>query len=263
MLHAGPPKGRNLVLAVHNGAVHQRLDVRIVGHTDIRPDSWLVLYGLGGPDRCRFSTRQRLLAFDVGYWERKASIRKFRVSIGGYHSPDWMFRGPRPGPERWASAGLPIQRLGNKNGPILLVGNGPKSTAVGAQGWAAAKSREIRAAFPNRTIWYRPKPHRPHEPGVDCDRIAEGGIDDVVAQCSLIVCRHSNVAVDACRLGVPVVCDDGAAASIYPKDLADFERQPEEGLREEFLHRLAWWQWTREECESGAFWRWMTGLIGE
>jgi hypothetical protein len=262
VLYSAPPKGRELLQAVHHGALKSKISSRIVDYTGIRPDSWLVLYGLGAPDRCRHATRPNLIAFDVGYWERKASYRKFRVSIGGYHPPSWIFRGPRPSPERWESACLPIQKRGDRNGPILLVGNGPKSTAVGAEGWAAAKSREIRAAFPGKTIWYKPKPNRPHEPGVVYDAVVEGNIDDVLAKCSLVVCRHSNVSVDACRLGVPAVCEDGAGAAIFPGALADFEHQPESQLREEFLHRLAWWQWTRRECESGAFWQWITGVLG-
>ena len=32
-------------------------------------------------------------------------------------------------------------------------------------------------------------------------------------------------------------------------------------LREEFLHRLAWWQWSAAECRSGEFWGWMTEVL--
>lgn len=226
-----------------------------------RPGAWVVLYGLGGVDRVRFADRERLIAFDAGYWNRKGTDRSYRVSVGGYHCPQFVFKGDRPGPHRWNASGLRIRQGGNPNGPILLIGNGPKSNAVGARGWTAAKASEIRKIFPGRRLVYRPKPKRPLEAGFAYDGLALGAIDDVLPQASLVVCRHSNVAVDACRWGVPVVCDDGAAAAIYPQRLEEWERQPKAGLREEFLHRLAWWQWTAAECRSGAFWRWMIGVL--
>jgi hypothetical protein len=52
-----------------------------------------------------------------------------------------------------------------------------------------------------------------------------------------------------------VVCEDGAAASIYPSMLARFREQPSATTRLEFLHRLAWWQWSHSESDT--FWPWM------
>ena len=57
----------------------------------------------------------------------------------------------------------------------------------------------------------------------------------------LVVCRHSNVAVDAVIAGVPVECEDGAAYWLRDKPYT-----PE--VRRDFLDRLAWWQWKPEEC---------------
>jgi len=71
------------------------------------------------------------------------------------------------------------------------------------------------------------------------------------------VCRHSNVAIDACRLGIPVVCEDGAAASIYPSRLEDEAQQPSEEARRQFLHRVAHWQWSESEIARGAPWPWL------
>ena len=41
-------------------------------------------------------------------------------------------------------------------------------------------------------------------------------IDQALTGCSLVVTWHSNVAVDAIRMGIPVVCRDGAAAAVCP-----------------------------------------------
>lgn len=219
----------------------------------------LVVYGLGGADRYsvgmeHMASGKPLLSFDLGYWGRKLPHRKYRFSLNGLH-PWQVMETKYPGPGRWNKSGLTIKTLPtNDSGPILLVGNAPKSIAVGAKNWTAEKSREIRRAFPGRKILYRPKPKRPHESGVVYDGVSDAPIDAALKQSALVVCRHSNVAVDACRLGIPVVCEDGAAASIYPRRLADWEEQPDLKTRTEFLHRLAYWQWGLNEVEL--FWGW-------
>jgi hypothetical protein len=262
-------KGRRLIEAVHEGATKAGLDSRIVTSGKPRSDAYVVLYGLGGSDRIQYAGQPNVISFDAGYWERKLDLetRKYRVSIGGFHCPDRIFRGPNPGPDRWNESGLTIaENGGDPNGPILLVGNGPKSNRIGAADWCAEMSRNLREWFPGRTIWYRPKPRRAHDQGVDYDALAEGkDIDKVLSQCSLVICRHSNVAVDCARVGVPCWCEDGAAAAIYSSPSAQvlsgirdgFFMYPSGEGREEFLHRLAWWQWSAGEIRGGKFWPWM------
>lgn len=250
--------------ALCNGAAVCGVDARIINGYSPRSGSVLVLYGLGGHDRFQYARRHmdsggRLLAWDAGYWERHADDRKFRVAIDGFHSPQYVMRGPSPGSWRWEQSGLRINDLHNAAGPIVLVGNGPKACAVGASGWLISKLREIRAAHPKRKVLYRPKPNRPMEHGAKlCDGILDNHkIERALHGASLVICRHSNVAVDACRNGIPVICDDGAAASIYPSQLADEKKQPSAEERLEFLHRVAWWQWSPVEAERGEPWPWL------
>lgn len=259
-----PPKARRLVLALFRAAHHRGLKSALINK--YQKCRIMVIYGLGDPVRTKIAeqharTGRPLLSFDLGYWDRDDDNRKYRVSLNGFHPRDVM-RGPRPSSKRFAASGLAIESTRAKQtGPIMLIGNAPKSIAIGAQGWTAAKSKEIREAFPNRKILYRPKPERPHEDGVVRDAISKGPIDDDLRRCSLVVCRHSNVAVDACRLGVPVVCDDGAAASIYPSELVNYQDQPPLEKRTEFLHRLAYWQWSAPEAKN--FWNWFFSVYPE
>lgn len=261
-------KGRQLVQATHEGALKAGLDSRLVQDGRTRKGALVVLYGLGGTDRIMHAGKPNVISFDAGYWDRKLDlqVRKYRVSVGGFHCPDLIFRGPYPGPERWSESGLSIAESGgDPKGPIMLVGNGPKSNRIGAANWCAEMSRNLREWFPDKTIWYRPKPKRAHDQGVLYDALAEKiNIDSVLAQCSLVVCRHSNVAVDSARCGVPCLCEDGAAAAIYlkPDDWSreDYDHplyQPGLELRRVFLHRLAWWQWSIAEIRAGMFWPWM------
>lgn len=232
---------------------------------EYRPCSTLLLFGLGGADRLPIAERhmqsgKTLVAFDLGYWDRKLplNLRKYRVAINGFH-PRNVMNGPYPGAKRWQSANLEIAPARTVIGPIMLVGNAPKSVAVGAGDWTANKSRELRELFPEAKILYRPKPKRPHEPGVIYDEVSTGQIESELSRVSMVVCRHSNVAVDACRLGVPVVCDDGAAACIYPQQLQNYLQQPSDKERAEFLHRLGYWQWSANEARE--FWQWIIKAI--
>lgn len=225
------------------------------------PCDVLVLYGLGGSDRLAAATRHRKLgkhfvAWDLAYWDRNASPRKFRLSINGFHPSGVMAGYSDVG--RFA---LTCTDVHDPSGPVMLVGNSPKSNAVGAGGWAMAKSQELAGTLPGKRIIYRPKPGKPAERGVMCSEMSTGPIADALQGMSLVVCRHSNVAVDACMAGVPVVCEGGAAAEIYPSTIENAHRQPCYLVRREFLNRLAWWQWSADESVQA--WKFIEGKLCE
>lgn len=257
-----------MLRCLYQGAVETGVDAMVMRQYQPREGAVLVLYGLGASDRLPHARAHKaagghFIALDAGYWDRKAENRRFRVTVDDFHCPDLIMRGPSPGPCRLNESAIGIKNIGHPQGHIVLVGNGPKSSAVGASGWAAEKSREIRLLHPSRRITYRPK-RSFIEPGVICDATAANDkIEAVLANASLVVCRHSNVAVDACRMGVPVVCDDGAASAIYPSRLEDEAKQPSFELRTEFLRRLAWWQWSAAEMSHGAIWPWLIGVLNE
>lgn len=243
--------------ALYDSAKSIGLDCAMDQHYS--PCKVLVLYGLGGADRLPVALSHierggMVIAFDLGYWDRDLAKRKFRVSINGFH-PTQVMEGKDPPADRWHASGKGVSRKGgDPKGPILLIGNAPKSIAVGAKGWTAEMSRAIRKEFPDKKIRYRPKPKRPAEEGVGYDAISDEPIKEALHRASLVVCRHSNVAVDACMLGVPVVTQDGAAASIYPRTLAAYKDQPDLETRISFLTRLAYWQWNQDEVKL--FWKW-------
>jgi hypothetical protein len=75
-------------------------------------------------------------------------------------------------------------------------------------------------------------------------------IEEALKGCSLVVCRHSNVAVDACIAGIPVECEDGAAWTLYRHGTTPTREQ-----RAEFLRRLGWWNWRPSEAAQA--WNWI------
>lgn len=226
----------------------------------------LMLYGWGGDHQQRALKRHKgaYVAFDLGYWSRDGfGSRKWRVSVNGFHCPAEIMKGAVPSAIRLQRDNInvaPDQSAVKPPKTILLVGNSEKSNRVGASGWAAAKSREIKTKFPHAQLIYRPKPNRRQEANIVSDRFSHEPIESALKNASLVVCRHSNVAVDACRAGVPVVCEDGAAAAIYPSELSNYEKQPDFELRREFLVRLSWWQWSINDLRTDAaqFWDWLS-----
>ena len=254
------PKAMGLLEALNQS--YQGRSVRIEKY---RACDVLVLYGIGGEDRKTIADKHikqgTLISFDAGYWDRALPLseRKYRVSINGPHPQKYIMQGPTPATSRYR---FTVHTNYNPNGPILLVGHGPKSVQYNARNWTRAMAAELRKAFPGKKIIHRPKPRRIAEAGIDNDGTSRGKIEDELHKYSLVVCRHSNVAIDACRMGVPVVCEDGAAAAIYPQ-LSDYRNQPDIKTRKDFLTRLSWWQWSIEEINEGKFWPWMERKLAD
>jgi hypothetical protein len=215
----------------------------------------LVVYGAGAPDRREAVKRHRgnWVAFDLGYWNR---VDSFRVSVNSEHPTPEQMRdfGARPYPAA-------LREDSDPKGHIVLVGMGRKSR-IWWPDYERIKLEAIRKVYPKHRIVFRPKPGSEPPPGIDCDHWTGGDIEDVLRGASLVVCRHSNVAVDACIAGIPVVCEGGAAAAIYGDDL----KAPRSVCREDrlrFLQRLAWWQWSSQQIRQGEFWPWLeTALYG-
>lgn len=252
----GNRKSRNFIDKLHKAAL--RIGLHCTISEEYEPCRVLVLYGYGGKAQQKAIRMHRgtLFTFDLGYWRRLGAInnRNFRFTINGFH-PKCVMDGERPSAQRWNNSGFQIKTAKIRSRDIMLIGNAPKTLAIMANGWTAKKSSEIRREFKGSKIIYRPKPGRPLEKGVDYDILSQGEISLELRRAGLVVCRHSNVAVDSCIRGIPVVCDDGAAAAIYPSKLEDCKDQPCIDTRTEFLHRLAYWQWSANEAEL--FWQWL------
>ncbi len=214
----------------------------------------LMLWGVGRKGHAQARDAQlaigrRAVLWDVGYFSKDAGY--YRVSIDHQHPQALMDRTPVDS-SRWAAHGIRLREVADPAGPILLVGTGPKShTFLGTHGWEARKLVELKRRFPGREIVFRPKPRRPFQP-IACRLDRSETIEQALTGKSLVVCRHSNVAVDACIAGVPVECEDGAAVWMQGKPYTRMTRL-------DFLHRLSWWQWKPEE--AGKAWAFLLGAM--
>lgn len=239
-------RGRAIIHAMFNAARFAGIRA-IQSHqrTGIAP--WLMTYGMGHSHRklmTQAHTRAggRVIGWDLGYWNRDHNMR---LTIDQDH-PQHLIEDRDP--SRFDSYGIQLRDDYKANGPIIIAGLGAKSRKhLGYRGmeWEQKMLAKVRSAYPGARILYRSK--RPeHFSG--CPAIS-GAIEQALKGASLVVCHHSNVAVDACIAGVPVVCADGAAAALYNNDLSNpVIPSYEERLR--FLRNLAWWQWHPSEAKE-------------
>jgi hypothetical protein len=220
-----------------------------------RRGSVLVVYGVGSTinnaaRNAQIARGGRVVMFDLGYFGKKKTGGYFKVSLDTDHPPQYLDITPNH-PERWAAHGIELQEVAG-DGPIVLVGLGPKARRyMRLDHWEANQLRDLRIRFPGREVIHRAKPGKPVlDIGIRCD--CETPIAELLKGASLVVCRHSNVAVDAAIAGVPFECIDGAA-----KWLADRPFTHENRL--DFLRRCAYWQWRADE--SAQCWKFITGII--
>lgn len=222
-------------------------DVRATVTTSWRRQARVLMtYGLGHEERKKWTAEHQLqggtvVGWDLGYWNRqKQPDPCMRVTINADH-PYAMIQ-PEP-PERFAAEGIELREDHNPDGPIILCGLGVKQRqwkGYSRWQWEDGALRRLRKRYGERRILYRPKRPEDAPGGLET---AHGTIEDVLRGASLLVCHHSNVAVDACIAGVPVQCDDGAALALYRGN-----QSPTHEQRLAFLQSLAWWQYRTAEA---------------
>jgi hypothetical protein len=189
----------------------------------------------------------RVVSWDFGYWDREHGMR---LSVDSLHPTEEQLA---MAPGGMGRRSFELREDADPNGPILLIGLGKKSVWAyrlkPGHHWELKKVASLRQRFPGRTIYWRPKGRHAYP----LERMPiryDMPIEQAMKGCSLLVCHHSNCAVDAAVAGVPVECEGGAALALYRHGPA-----PAAAERQEFLRRLSWWEWTRDEAPAA--WEWI------
>lgn len=205
----------------------------------------LAIYGVGHPPRRAIADKHlarggTLLLVDIGYFATVHFVGAMRISVNDDHPQKLLSRVPLCA-DRWDALRLPLRNDFDPKGPIVLVGLGPKTRAIITDvNWETIAFHKLQRRFPGRRIIFRPKPRRPH-PNLPCAIDATSPIETVLKGASLVVCRHSNVAVDAVVAGIPFEASDGAAKWLDGKPYTTENRH-------EFLCRLMHFNWRAEEA---------------
>lgn len=217
---------------------------------------WLVLFGAGAEVHHLARNRQvkaggRAMLWDLGYFGRQKVTGFLRMSIDSDHCQQWLDK-TNPAPGAWAYHGIELREDADPRGPIILVGLGRKSRKyLRADLWEVEAYARIQKQYPGRRVIYRPKPGH-DSPSLPCERDDHSPIEQLLRGASLVVCHHSNVAVDAVVAGVPFDAVDGAAMWLVSKEFSPANRL-------DFLCRLAWWQW--QAAEAGSAWSFAKGIV--
>lgn len=236
VLKALPSKNERILDAIAAAAKADGDTVKFTSSYEGNSD-WLTLWGVGAEvnnlaRNSQVSRGKRALVWDLGYVCRDVH---YRCSIDTDHPPQWLEK-TQVGPDRWDSFDVELRDDFNKDGHILLVGLGRKSRRyLNEYTWEERQLPMLQKRFPGRKIIFRPK--KGDRTRLNCKMDLDSPIQSILKGASLVVCRHSNVAIDGVIQNIPFEAEDGAAK--WLKDLAD---------RKEFLDRLAWWQWKPEEA---------------
>lgn len=227
---------------------------------------WLVLWGPGHPARAETMARHvaaggRAIAWDLAYWHRDS---KMRVSIDAPHPAAWVMRQDRP-PSRLLADRVTVADHWKPTGPIVLAGLGDKARvqygAATVDAWEREMAAACQARWPGRSIIYRKKKATSAAPAWAAS-VSSGAspIEAGLNGASLVITWHSNVAVDAIRLGIPAICRDGAASAVCPSSIGETDPQPlAPEIRQRFLANLAWFQWSPHEAK--ACWTFLRELL--
>lgn len=229
-------------------AAGEKVGVRCILTDQAPAGSPLVMtWGMGHVDRRPFLDAHvrnggRLIGWDLGYWSRGAKMDRdqcYRVTVD--HDHPWRLL-QREDPGRFAQSGISLREDVDPSGDILFASMGKKSGKL-YPNWQSQAIARVRKAYPGKHIRIR---------GKDKDGPS---IESALVGKSLVVCRHSNVAIDACIAGVPVECEDGIAYALYRDN-----PNPSREQRQAFLESVAWWQWKPSEAVQA--WQFLLKVLG-
>lgn len=221
----------------------------------------LLLWGAGRRDNADAWRRHRLgggccVGFDLGYWGRSRAEGAVRLHINSRHPTQEQIASTPPFP-RACCPTFVLREDSDPDGPILLVGLGNKSRAERGEqpeAWERAAFAALRQEFPSRKIEWRPKYRTERLVDAELPLAPDVPIDEALRGRSLVVCAHSNVALDACVAGLPVRCSDGIARTLYGKN-----ESPSRAERLALLHRASWWNW--HPSEAADIWKFIGRMV--
>lgn len=220
----------------------------------------LLLWGRGRSDHkaawaAQLASGGRCVGLDMGYFGREQDM--FRLHVDAPHpTREQVYAAPAHG-----RCSFTPREDADPEGPILMIGMGNKSIAdLGLKfgDWEIKTLKRIKSVYPKREVFWRPK-YANRGVGMPPDKSLnllspDIPIEDALKGKSLVVCRHSNVGIDACIAGVPVWCEGGAAHALYQNTPS-----PTPAQRLDLLNRVSWFNYAHEE--SAEAWNFITRTL--
>jgi hypothetical protein len=194
--------------------------------------------------------------WDLGYWGRRPQ----GASEEGYHRlavDDWdtalHMRREYPS-DRFQRLGLMIGDGPREPRDVLVAGMSPKAATTHGYDygeWERQACTVLARICPDMSVVLRPKPNKRAVPQIP--------IEQALQTARLLVTHHSNTAIDALLLGVPVYAVKGvgrlASSNVLNADEINHPYELAHAARLQLLADVAYAQWTPAEMRSGEAWQ--------
>jgi hypothetical protein len=182
--------------------------------------------------------------------------RYFMIGWGGLNGRADYCNAHSP-PNRWTNLDVKVAPWRTQGEHIVLCGQIPWDSAVEHSDhvqWCRQTAAEL-LRLTRRPVVFRPHPLQPEAvsmEGLDVAISTKPTLQDDLANAWAAVTYNSNAGVEASLAGVPAFAFDPGAMgySILNKDLQAIEN-PAQPDRRQWLHDLAYTQWTCEEMSQG------------
>lgn len=252
-----PPRGNKALKYMNILAMNNASKVSF----DYRGDKEvLFVWGVGGAQQAKVAQKHMesgrpVICLDIGYFQNMA-CPKFkdgvRITINAPHPrPEYFFLAEKG--DRLQKLGIVMDKVYDPRGKIIVCGMGPKSRqqyGFNRLEWETYKVHELRRQYPNNQIAFRPKPYRNGRaietmPGV-LNLGNKDDMKDLLRGAAGLAVFHSNAAIEALALGVPVSAETGIASELVGNKL-EINNPISHKERKAFLETVAWFHWGEKE----------------
>lgn len=156
--------------------------------------------------------------------------------------------------DRWAKHGVPVAPWKTGGDYVLVMGQlrGDQSLSgcPNYPRWLAAACEKAKAY--GLPVYFRPHPLQREVDKVDAPR-HKGTLEEALAGAAAAIAWNSNSLVDAALAGVPVIAGDKGSMA-WPVAAHEIGAELIRPDRTQWLHDLAYCQWTHEEIATGEAW---------
>lgn len=156
--------------------------------------------------------------------------------------------------DRWAKHGMPVSPWKTGGDYILVMGQVTGDASLATCPDYPAWLREVCEAAKGYGLPVRYRPHPLQRAAeVPPTPVMGGSLEDALAGAAAVIAWNSNSLVDAVLAGVPVIAGDRGSMA-WPVAAHEVGAELVRPEREQWLHDLAYCQWTQTEIGSGEAW---------